>query len=160
VVSARRYPADNHGEWTHGYARRPLKMPWCSSTNDPPKYILDEDGQPKLINVELDDGREWDRWFVNDERRFVRSQTFTLANGVPTRFLGYDYSLGKGPPVLWETLGGRKHDHPVLGQEFWRRYTSLEAAIAGHNEIVAEIGGPVLEDSILGEWDEEAPGAA
>jgi len=92
---------------------------------------------------------------VNDERRFVRSQTFTLANGVTygvlTHFLGYDWSLGKGPPVLRETLGGRKVDHPLLGQEFCRRYTSLDAAIAGHNEIVAEIGGPVLEDSILRE---------
>jgi hypothetical protein len=113
----------------------------------PLQYILDERGEPQPT----DDLELYARWFEADERRVVRKQTFVLGHPelvsepvevtVSTVFLGLDHSWDAGPPVLWETM--------VFGlpgdEEICERYTSREAAIAGHNRIVAELGGPVVE---------------
>jgi hypothetical protein len=56
---------------------------------------------------------------------------------VSTVFLGLDHDLsGNGPPILWETMvfGGPLDGHTD-------RYTSLAAALAGHQEICRMVAG-------------------
>ena len=106
------------------------------------KYVLDEHGEPR---VEMDT-LAWARWFEQDERRVVRQQRWTRPDGVnilvSTVFLGLDHNFGMAHrmPVLWETMvfvDGESTDE--------YRYTSLEAAIHGHNRVVSVEGGEVLE---------------
>jgi len=105
-------------------------------------YILDAQGEPEPC----DDVMRWSEWFERDERRIVRQQTFPTPLGkdasVSTVFLGLDHGWQGGlKPLLWETmcwLGGEALDAQ------WR-YRSREDAIEGHNRVVAEWGGPVLE---------------
>lgn len=103
-------------------------------------YILNERGEPEPCG----DMMRWAIWFETDERRVVRKQTFMAGEPpvevtVSTVFLGIDHGWGMGAPVLWETM--------VFGPEgeFQLRYTSREAAINGHNQVVDGLGGPLLE---------------
>jgi hypothetical protein len=98
-------------------------------------YILDKDGQP----VPCDDLLEWGRWMETAERRVAQDKDEQDEHGlkicVSTIFLGVDHRhWGDGPPILWETMvfGG------VLdgAQE---RYTSLEEALVGHQEMCARV---------------------
>jgi hypothetical protein len=104
-------------------------------------YILDEHGEPKVER----DGQVWSDWFQTDERRLLRQQEWHNEDGrkigVSTVFLGMDHSFGEMPrPLLWETMAF------VDGEgEEQIRWTSREAAIEGHNHLVAKLGGPVLE---------------
>jgi hypothetical protein len=57
-------------------------------------------------------------------------------------FLGLDHNFGQGPPVLWETL--------VFGTSMdgeMRRYTSREAAVAGHADML---------DAVRKAWSRES----
>ena len=58
---------------------------------------------------------------------------------VSTTFLSHDHSSDGGPPVLWETIVfGNLCD--VVGElDSERRYSSEEAAIHGHNELVSQV---------------------
>src|SRR5262249_14676485 len=88
----------------------------------------------------------WAHFLEYDERRIVRQQRWRSVDPavgevfVSTVFLGIDHNFGDGPPVLWETMAW-------IGDEeiCQRRWTRRTDAIAGHNAIVAELGGPVLE---------------
>jgi len=105
-------------------------------------YILNAAGEPEPC----DDILLWGAWFEHDERRVVRRSTFLAGEPavevtVSTVFLGLDHGWDPDePPVLWETM--------VFGPEgeFQRRYQSREAAIRGHNQIVAGLGGATYED--------------
>jgi hypothetical protein len=106
------------------------------------RYILDEHGEPQPEP----DLMVWSTWFSTDERRVVRRQEWTRPDGmdirVSTVFLGLDHNFGMAHrlPVLWETMvfvDGEGRDQ--------YRYTSREAAIRGHNRVVAVEGGEVLE---------------
>lgn len=104
------------------------------SLADPYWYGLDEHGQP--VPMTLDDPR-WRTMFSNspgdlehDARRVAISRVDRWQ--VSTVFLAIDHNWGSGPPVLWETM--------VFGPEPWTdwqdRYTSREAAEAGHQRVV------------------------
>jgi len=104
------------------------------------KYVLDEHGQPK---PELDT-LKWAEWFEHDERRIVRQQRWQRPDGkevfVSTVFLGLDHAWGHREPVLWETMTF------IDGEDVAQyRYSSLRAAIVGHNRAVGAEGGEVLE---------------
>ena len=85
-------------------------------------YILNENGEPVAEN----DMSVWGEFMGDDDRRRV---AITEINGteISTVFTGIDSTLGDGPPLLWETMiFGGEHD------SFQERYTSMNAAIAGH----------------------------
>lgn len=108
----------------------------------PEFYILDERGEPQPES----DALAWARWHDADrERCRVRWQTWRDASdreiGVSTVFMGIDHGFGRhAKPVLWETMVFI--DDETADQ---RRYTSRQAAIRGHNELVRKHGGRVLE---------------
>ena len=88
-------------------------------------YILDENGQPVIAHNVM----EWGKWLETADRQVAKDTVGDC--DVSTVFLGVDCSFGSGPPVLWETMifGG--------AYEGWQdRYTSREAAIAGHAKVV------------------------
>lgn len=101
-------------------------------------YIL-QNGEPRLIQVYTADGQldeqallEWAMWFEHaDERRVALTQVHRAT--VSTIFLGVDHSWGGGPPLLFETMvcwpGGNRDEQ--------ERYTTLDEARAGHEQMVA-----------------------
>jgi hypothetical protein len=102
---------------------------------DIPYYILDEQGNP----VPEPDSARWSNWFENSHNRILKRDYLPDDILVCTVFLGIDHNLcGRGPPVLWETmiLGG-PHD------QYQRRYSSREAALAGHDAAVKLASSPV-----------------
>jgi hypothetical protein len=96
-------------------------------------WILDRHGEPQRT----DDFMGWARWYETAERT-VQVTRMGDPEGevvVSTVFLGVDHNSENGPePVLWESLvrGG------PLDNEL-RRYTSREAAVQGHDELVADV---------------------
>jgi hypothetical protein len=101
-------------------------------------YILDDDGQP----LACPDVLVWGQWMRDadkDRLRVVAQDKDEGPDGgevlVSTVFLGTDHRfIGKGPPILWETLvfGG------ALADEM-NRYSSREAALAGHQVICQRV---------------------
>jgi len=89
------------------------------------KYILDDTGNSKPEP----DLMTW-ATFMEKGNRTVAVDHLGCAR-VSTVFLGLDHAFGKGPLVLWETMvfGG-----PLDGEQ--ERYSSREAAIAGHAAMV------------------------
>lgn len=90
------------------------------------KYVLDDQGN---VRPE-EDLLKWAEWFEHAQNRVLaRDQIGDVL--VSTIFLGLDHGLGRGLPVLWETVifGGKHH------QAMWR-YTSWEEAMAGHFQAV------------------------
>lgn len=93
------------------------------------KYILDEEGNPKIEH----DIMKWAEWFETSNDRIVgRTDVGNLT--VSTVFLGVNHGFETPLPVLWETLvfGGETYD-------FEARYTSLEDAKEGHAQMVDEL---------------------
>lgn len=105
------------------------------------KYILNDAGEP----IPCDDLLLWGAWMESGDRilkqDFVEGEerTVTILGrqrrqrvGVSTVFLGLDHSFSEtGPPVLWESM--------VFGTSMdgeMRRYSSREAALKGHAELV------------------------
>jgi hypothetical protein len=93
-------------------------------------WILTDAGDPEPT----EDAIAWGLWFerATKDRSRIVAQDRDERPGAPdvlvsTVFLGLDHAFTAGPPVLWETLvmGG-----PLDGEMC--RYTSREAAIAGH----------------------------
>ena len=92
------------------------------------QYILDEKGNP----IEEPDILKWGEWFEKIEHRRVAVYITPSDVIISTVFLGLDHSFGEGAPVLWETMiFGGPHD------QYQDRYTSLAAAIEGHDQAVA-----------------------
>lgn len=109
-------------------------------------YILDEDGRTP---IPCPDHEKWAKWYETHwfEGRQVAEDFVTMPTDsiikailfskvirVSTVFLGLNHNWGEGPPLLWETLiDAQNHDHTLF------RYTTYEAAAAGHHTIVAAI---------------------
>lgn len=114
----------------------------------PTYYILDDQGEP----VPCEDLLVWAAWHAAAlaDRRVVIKQDFVEGEtrtveifgrdhhqgvGVSTVFLAIDHNFyGTGPPILWETM--------VFGTSLdgeQRRYASREAALAGHEELLARV---------------------
>lgn len=88
-------------------------------------YILKE-GKPTRCS----DIKEWARWFETADRQLALTKL--PGCDVSTIFLGLDHAFTtEGSPVLWETMvfGG-----DLDGEQ--QRYTSEEAARAGHEAMV------------------------
>lgn len=93
-------------------------------------YILDGAGRP----IPESDILIWARWFEGADRHVAK--TAIGGSWVSTVFLGLDHDFsGYGPPVLWETMVFGAPD----GDDRQLRYRSLDEALDGHEEIVAEI---------------------
>lgn len=84
-------------------------------------YTLDDDGNP----VPADNYATFGKFFMEDRNRIVE-QTQIGRAFVSTVFVGFNFAVGGGPPVLWETAVFG------LGDEYQERYTSREDAVAGH----------------------------
>ena len=86
--------------------------------------------------VPCDDLTEWARWFQTADRVVFQDQL--EGHLVSTVFLGLDHRfLGKGPPILFETMVFCKHEKPAC--EFdcdQRRYCTWLEAEAGHKVMV------------------------
>jgi hypothetical protein len=96
-------------------------------------YILDKQGKPKLEPDIL----KWGRWFGSGSGKDrVLAQDRISMGGLPevtvsTVFLGVDHDWGYDLPILWETMiFGGSHD------QYQERYSSKEAALAGHKRAV------------------------
>lgn len=93
-------------------------------------YILDENGEPRPI----DDILVWGNWWEQNDRAVAKSDLGDKGL-VSTVFLSINHRFGgEGTPILYETMvfGG------PLGGEM-ERYTSREAAVAGHEQMVARV---------------------
>jgi hypothetical protein len=89
-------------------------------------YILDANGEARPT----DDFLAWVKWFEKADRHLGKDTIGDVK--VSTVFLGMDHSFGHGPPLLWETMVfGGKYD------EEQERYSTKEAAVAGHEKWVA-----------------------
>lgn len=109
-------------------------------TDLPGYYILDEEGQPKRVDL-----MEWAFWFQTADRsveRFERDGYW-----VSTVFLGLDHNFsGNGPPMLFETMAFddvrevrefngrlyRMHGEAMLCE----RYSTRDNALIGHERHV------------------------
>lgn len=92
-------------------------------------YTLDENGEP----VPCDDILKWSEWYGAD--RTVANDVIDNLVIVSTVFLGIDHSFSRdGAPLLWET---RVFEGPLDGET--HRYTSHEAALSGHAEMMARV---------------------
>jgi hypothetical protein len=89
---------------------------------------VEQNGRP----VEVEDVREWARWFETADCRVA--QTTVGESDISTVFVGLDHSFGMGTPEVYETLvfGG------PLDQE-QERYATREEAVAGHEAMVARV---------------------
>lgn len=92
-------------------------------------YVLDAAGNPRPES----DTRKWGEAFADGERRTVARDSVGEVD-VSTVFLGMDHGWGGALPVLWETMvfGG-----DLDGEQ--DRYTSREAAVAGHAAMLARV---------------------
>lgn len=93
------------------------------------KYILDEKGNP-IPEPSL---MKWAQWFETANRQV--DYEVIGDSRISTVFLGIDYSLDGGAPVLWETMvfGGK------LDQEQDRCSGSREQAEAMHRRMVERV---------------------
>jgi hypothetical protein len=111
-------------------------MPWLG------QYILGgEDGHTPVPCYSL---TEWGKWLEEPGRRSLW-WTGNKTKYVSTVFLGLDYRLFAGPPLVFESmafvdegkwhemLGERKYYHTTLDQA---RYSSWDDAEVGHKAMV------------------------
>lgn len=95
------------------------------------KYILDENGQPAVEH----DLMRWAQWWESADKQRILAHTHVGNILVSTVFLGLDHRhFGEGPPLLWESMvfGGNL-------DESQQRYSTREAALAGHAELVRKV---------------------
>lgn len=75
---------------------------------------------------------KWAEWFALSDRTVACTDLGECR--VSTVFLGSDYSLNGGPPLIFETMVfGGPHDGEI------DRYSTWDEANAGHAEMVARI---------------------
>ena len=92
-------------------------------------WKLDADGRTP---VTTEDVREWGKMLDSDAR--IVGKDTVAGQDVSTVFLGVDHSFGGSVPVLWETM---IFSGPHNGYQL--RYSSWEAAEAGHKRIVSAL---------------------
>lgn len=88
-------------------------------------------GMQKAVNL-----AEWSYWFENSALRFV-GHTQVGARAVSTVGLGLDHSFGFEEPVLYESAI-IDFGPPYLAEPC-ERYSTREAALAGHARLVATL---------------------
>ena len=93
-----------------------------------PYYVLDENGEP----TPEPDQEKWNEFMVNADRRIALDRVGEI--DISTVFRGIDTSLGRGAPVLWETMvfGGPLHEQCA-------QYTSQQTALEGHEAMVKRV---------------------
>lgn len=92
-------------------------------------YILNNDNEP----VRAIDVLTWAKWFETADRGVARTNVGDIF--ISTVFLGIDHSLFEEPPILWESMAFGVPD----GETYMSRYSSYEAAVEGHANIVDQI---------------------
>jgi len=109
-------------------------------------YRLSDRGEP--VPVEDDAVLDWAAWFEKDDNRVVAVTRLSASGQVRARvstvFLGIVPGwAADGSPILWETAiftpatdasPPRASDVLIAG-----RYTTREAALAGHHAVIAEL---------------------
>lgn len=99
-------------------------------------YVLDQNLEARQVDV-----RDWAVWFETADRTVAKTDVGEVT--ISTVFLGLDHSFtDSGLPVLYETMvfGG------ALDEYQWR-YSSREAALAGHERVVAKVKAGDTDDS-------------
>ena len=76
----------------------------------------------------------WGRWFETADRTVARDKIGAVV--VWTVFLGNNQRLGKGAPILFETMVFFD-DKPQ--EQYGRRYSSWDDALGGHQAIMAQV---------------------
>lgn len=76
----------------------------------------------------------WGRWFETADRTVARDRVGAVV--VWTVFLGNNQRLGKGAPVLFETMVFYD-DEPQ--EQYGRRYCSWDDALEGHQAIMVQV---------------------
>ena len=96
----------------------------------------DRHGQP------LADITAWSK--LHNDIQYIRVAETTLPDGkwVSTMWLGLDYGLDKGRPLIFETMVFPQ-ESGTLDKLDHVRYSSEAEAIAGHEAMVVKWGGPV-----------------
>jgi hypothetical protein len=98
------------------------------------QYILDANNEPR----NEPDRFKWAEWLGNDPRRILQQDSLSNGVFVSTVFTGLDpralFPLAddqRAPRLLWETVifGGPQ-------DEYCKRYSSKEEALAGHQHAV------------------------
>lgn len=91
-------------------------------------YSLDDQGNPVEVDHETWSTSHWQQ--DNTLARDIVGQIL-----ISTVFLGLNHDYGEeGPPILWETMAFAV-DGDIIG-EYQERYSSREAALAGHRRAV------------------------
>lgn len=86
---------------------------------------------------------KWAQWMGKPDR--IIEQTTVEGLWVSTVFLGLDHNWGEGEPLLFETMVFSSERGESLRDSWgWedlemRRYSTLEGARAGHDEMVAKV---------------------
>lgn len=78
------------------------------------------------------DQAEFVRLFAFDSYRRVEFTTLPDGTTVSTVWLGLDHGLGRGPPLIFETL---------CSDEEMERYSTIQEARDGHARHVSRLGG-------------------
>jgi hypothetical protein len=94
------------------------------------KYIL-KNKKPVPVESIL----EWGEWFEEASRsgeRIVKQEKFPNGKKVSTVFLGVDHSLGRGKPLLFETMVFNSDGE----EEETARYSTWKKAEKGHKKMV------------------------
>lgn len=86
-------------------------------------YILDENNKP--FEVDQETSIRWRRGYNRTVASTIKNDLF-----ISTVFLGLDMGIGRGAPVLWETMVFKDGDSIDC-----ERYTSHEDAVKGHEEM-------------------------
>ena len=85
--------------------------------------------QGKKISI-----NEWVKLFKTDRYKIVKQETLKDGRKISTVWLGLNHNTGEGEPLIFETMvfpgEGNYEDEDM------ERYSTLEEAIKGHEEMV------------------------
>lgn len=107
-------------------------------------YMLEEDGRtPRAVPDQS--VLQWARWMENSPARQVAYDQIGPYH-VSTIFLGLDHNYARmfgreaaGDPILWETMAFGPDQDVIRASLLQCRYSSREAAEAGHAEALKRI---------------------
>lgn len=81
---------------------------------------------------------EWSRLFADGDYKRV-ARTEIDGYDVSTVWLGLDYNFGCGAPLFFETMVFTQIEDGAYENNWCDRYSTYEAAITGHEEVVKTI---------------------
>ncbi len=110
------------------------------------KYVLDEEGNPRLE----EDLLTWARWYETAHRQLALDRFGDLT--VSTVFLGLDFNPHDGGvPLLWETVVFCKRGREGRVERV-ERFCTREGALAGHRALLREILRDAQEPGVMCGW--------